>query len=113
MDALKEMLRLYDLPRSPVNRRQIDGIEAVSFQPATAWLPGEPFATFVRGVEVTLTVDEASFVGSGLGLFVAVLERFLALYVSVNSFSRLTVRSARSSEVLYACSPRNGDIALL
>lgn len=113
VDALKEMLRLYDLPRSPVNRRQIDGIEAVSFQPATAWLPGEPFATFVRGVEVTLTVDEASFVGSGLGLFVAVLERFLALYVSVNSFSRLTVRSARSSEVLYACSPRNGDIALL
>ena len=58
IDALKETLRLYDLPRSPANRRLVDGLVAIDFEPAAAWLPGNPFATFVRGTEVRLTVDE-------------------------------------------------------
>jgi len=98
IDALKEMLRLYDLPRSATNRRQIDGLIAIEFKPATAWLPGEPYATFVRGTEVRLTVDEDSFVGTGLGLFAAVLDHFFGLYVHANSFSKLTLISARTQE---------------
>jgi type VI secretion system protein ImpG len=113
IDALKEMMRLYDLPRSASNQRQIEGMKAVSFQPATAWLPGEPFATFVRGTEVRLTVDEESFVGSGLGLFAALLERFFGLYVHANSFSRLVLISERSKEEVLTCPPRNGDMTLL
>lgn len=113
LDALKEMLRLYDLPRSPSNRRQIDGVLGVSCRPTTAWLQGEPFATLVRGTEVRLTVDEDSFVGTGLGLFAAVLDRFFGMYVHANSFSQLTVLSARNQEEVLACPPRNGDITLL
>ena len=113
MEALCEMLRLYDLPRSASNRRQVDGLKAVQFLPATAWLPGEPFATFVRGTEVRMEVDEDSYVGTGLFLLAAVLERFFALYVHINSFTQLTLVSSRTGEEVLACLPRNGDQALL
>ncbi len=113
LDALKEMLRLYDLPRSAINRRQVDGLSEIAFKPTTAWLPGEPYATFVRGTEVRLTVDEDSFVGTGLGLFAAVLDRFFGLYVHANSFVQLTLVSARTQEVVLTCPPRNGDLTLL
>lgn len=113
VEALKEMLRLYDLPRDATNRQQVDGLVTVEFVPATAWLPGQPFATFVRGTEVRLSVDEASFVGTGLGLFAAVLDRFFGLYVHINSFSQLTLLSARTQQPLYKCPPRNGATPLV
>lgn len=113
IDALKEMLRLYDLPRSAANRRQIEGLQAIDFRPATAWLPGQPYATFVRGTEVRLTVDEDSFVGSGLGLFAAVMDEFFALYVHANSFTKLTLVSARTQEEVFVCPPRNGEMTLV
>jgi type VI secretion system protein ImpG len=113
LEALKEMLRLYDLPRSVTNRRQIDGLVDVAFQPAVAWLPGEPYATFVRGTEVRLTVDESHFVGSGLSVFAAMLDRFFGLYAHINSFSQLTLVSARTQEEVLACPPRNGDMPLV
>ncbi|MCC7544539.1 MAG: type VI secretion system baseplate subunit TssF, partial [Aquabacterium sp.] len=113
IDGLKEMFRLYDLSRTASNRRQIDGLVSVAFQPSTAWLPGKPFANFVRGTEIRLEVDEDSFVGSGLGLFVAVLDRFFGLYVHANSFTQLTVVSARTQEVVMSCPPRNGAMQLV
>lgn len=113
IDALRELLRLYDLPHSASNRRQIDGLVGIDFMPDTAWIPGEPFATFVRGTLVRLTVDEGSFVGSGLGLFVSVMDRFFGLYVHVNSYAKLEVLSARTGEVLITCPPRHGDRQLL
>lgn len=113
IDALQEMLRLYDLPRSATNRRQIDGLVAVEFKPATAWLPGEPYATFVRGTEVRLMVDEDGFVGTGLGLFASVLDHFFGLYVHANSFTKLTLISARTQEEVLSCPPRNGQMPLV
>lgn len=113
IDALRELLRLYDLPHSASNRRQIDGLSGIEFLPDTAWIPGEPFATFVRGTLVRLTVDEDGFVGTGLGLFASVMDRFFGLYVHANSYARLQVLSARTGEVLVACPPRHGDRQLL
>lgn len=113
VEALKEMLRLYDLPRDAANRQQIDGIVSVEFLPATAWLAGEPFASFVRGTEIRLTVEEDNFVGTGLSLFASVLDRFFGMYVHINSFTQLTVLSARTQQPLFSCPPRNGATALI
>ena len=113
VDALKEMLRLYDLPRNASNHRQIEGLVGVEFRHATAWLPGQPFPTFVRGTEVRLQIDEDGFVGTGTRLFAAVLDRFFALYVHANSFTQLTVVAARSQEEVLKCPPRNGETALV
>lgn len=110
---LKEMLTLYDLPRSPISGRIIDGIVALTTREDTAWLPGKPFASFVRGTEIVVTIDDASFVGSGIDLFAQVLKSFFSLYAHVNSFVRLTIVSAQSREVLLRCDPVCGGAVLL
>ena len=113
IDALKELLRLYDLPRSAVNRRVVDALIAIDYRSATACLPGEPFPTFVRGVEVHLTVDEQHFAGTGLRLFAQVLDHFLGLYVHANSFVQLKLISSRNQQELMSCPPRSGLSPLL
>ena len=69
----------------------------------------------VAGVpaQVRITVDEDSFVGTGLGLLAAVLDHFFGLYVHVNSFTQLTIVSARTQEEVLKCPPRNGDKPLV
>lgn len=113
MDAIKEMLRLYDLPRSPTNRAMLEGMVGIEYRPATAYLSGQPFSTFVRGTEILLSVDESRFVGSGLRLFAQVLDRFFGLYTHVNSFTQLKLVSARTKEDLIACERRTGCNPLL
>jgi type VI secretion system protein ImpG len=108
IDALKEMLRLYDLPRSPAHRRMIDALAAVEYRPSTACLPGNPFPVFVHGMEVRLTLDEEGFVGTGLRLFAQVFEHYLALQAHINSYTQLRLVSARTHEELIACTRRSG-----
>lgn len=113
VEGLRETLRLYDLPRSAISGRQIEGITGLEVRPVTAWLPGAGFPTQARGMEVRLGVDEDSFVGSGLHVFAGVLERFFGLHVHLNSFSRLVLVSGRSGEEILRCPARSGDSVLL
>lgn len=112
LNAFQEMLALYDLPQTASSRRQIEGLLGIERHDRTLWLSGKPFACFVRGQEVRLTIDESSFVGSGLDVFVRCIDRFLGLYVSLNSFSQLVVISNRTGEELIRCAPRNGESIL-
>jgi len=113
IDAFREMLALYDLPRSPSSQRQIAGIADIVQQPATAWLSGNPFTCLVRGVEVRMRINEEAFVGSGIHAFAHIVERFLALYVHANSFTQLVVVSNKNGQELLRCLPRSGDSSLL
>jgi type VI secretion system protein ImpG len=113
VDAFREMLALYDLPRSASSQRQIGGVVGIEQKAAGAWLPGNPFTCLVRGVEVRLTIDEEAFIGSGIHAFAHLVERFLALYVHANSFTKLTIVSHKTGEDLLTCSPRSGDLSLL
>jgi type VI secretion system protein ImpG len=113
IDAFREMLVLYDLPRLPATQRQIGGIVAMDTRPASAWLPGNPFTCLVRGVQVRIGIDEEAFVGTGIHAFAQVVERFLGLYVHANSFAQLVIVSHKTGEELLTCLPRNGDVNLL
>ena len=55
--------------------------------------------TFGRGLEITLTLDDAAFEGAGVLLLASVLERFFARYVSVNSFAQTRAVSATRGEL--------------
>lgn len=110
--ALKEMLTLYDLRRTAVSIRHIDGIVGIEQKSAVQWLPGKPFATFVRGIEVRVTVDEEHFVGTSLASFVRVIDTFFGLYVHLNSFVQLIVVSKRTGEEIIRCKPRSGESIL-
>jgi type VI secretion system protein ImpG len=55
--------------------------------------------TYGRGVGVELEVDEALFAGSSAYVFGAVLQRFLARHVSMNSFTETRLRSTQRGEI--------------
>jgi type VI secretion system protein ImpG len=110
--ALKEMLVLYDLRRTAISSRHIEGIVAIESRDAVQWLPGKPFSTFVRGTEIRLTLDEEHFVGASLGVFARILDVFFGLYVHLNSFVQLVVISKRTGEEILRCKPRSGESTL-
>jgi type VI secretion system protein ImpG len=107
--ALKEILKLYDFDNTPATRQQIEGIVSLQSRHVTKRM-GQ---SFCRGVEVTLELDESKFVGAGLFLFESVLERFIAQYVSVNSFSQLVVKTLQQKGILKKWPPRSGNQILL
>ena len=110
--GLREMLTLYDLARTSVSRRQIAGIVGLEQRDTTAWIRHRRGTALVHGIEVRVTLDEEAFVGAGLGLFVQVLDHFLALYVNVNSFVELVVLSQHSGKELVRCPPRSASTPL-
>ncbi len=113
IEAFQETLRLYDLPRTAINEKMMSGVVAIDHQAASKWLNGKPFACLVRGIEIVLTIDEDNFVGSGLHVFANILDQFFALYVNINSFTQLCLKSKKSGEVLLKCQPRSGDSSLV
>ncbi|MEO3389448.1 type VI secretion system baseplate subunit TssF [Mesorhizobium sp. CAU 1741] len=113
VEALKEMLLLYDFRDSAETQALIDGIIGLSSKPGTARVRSRGQTAFCRGIDVTMTFDEAHFSGNGVFLMASVLERFLGLYASVNSFSRLTALVKGRSGVLKTWPARAGDRILL
>jgi type VI secretion system protein ImpG len=112
-EALQEILVLYDFMDSQATRRQISGITNVSSRRVTKQTGSRIGAGFVRGIETTIEFDEQQFVGSGVYLFASVLERFLGLYVSINSFSQLVAKTVQREDILKRWSPRAGSQILL
>lgn len=108
VDALRETLRLYDFSDSLIARKQIEGITSVRSGPAFARIATEHGLTFARGRRVELEMDEEQFTGGGVFLFGAVLERFLGLYASMNSFSVLSARSRQRKRAVHEWGPRAG-----
>ncbi len=112
-EALQEILHLYNFNDSSVTRKQILGITGIETKKAVRQVGRRIGSGFVRGLETTLTFDEEQFVGSGMFLFACVLERFLALYSSLNSFNQLTIRSEQREEAIKTFLPRVGEQVLL
>ena len=107
--ALKAVLVLYDVRRSSVSTRHIDGIVGVESRNAVLELPGKPYATPVQGVEMRLTLDERHFIGAGIAAFVGAIDAFLGYYVELNSFVQLIVISKHTGEEIVRCKPRSSD----
>lgn len=108
-EALQEILKLYDFADSSATRRQIAGITHVEARRIFRFIGSGLGASMVRGIEVALEMDEAQFVGAGVYLLAAVLERFLALYASINSFSQLVVSTQQREGILKRWPPRAGE----
>jgi type VI secretion system protein ImpG len=112
LPALKETLHMYNLSDSATFTRQIEGLLSLDYQPATLWLEGEPFATFIKGIEIRLTINPDNFVGTSLHTFISVLNRFFGLYVHINSFIELVILEQDGSEIM-RCKPCSGDAILV
>ncbi len=120
--ALQEILRLYDFSDAEssqstamVNDQMIEGMVGLQSRRVVAPVASSDGSGvgFCRGTEVTLTLDDEKYAGTGIFLFAAVLERFLGLYTTINSFTRLVVRTRQNEGVVRSWPPRAGDHPML
>lgn len=112
-EALREILCLYDFRDSPQTRATIDGVARVRCRPSSARVPGARHGGVCRGTDVHLDLDPRRFAGSEMFLFACVLERFFALYASINSFTRTVARVQGREGVLRRWPPRAGRTTLI
>lgn len=110
--ALREMLELYGLLGDAAITRQIEGLRSVSVQPLVRRFPLPGPVAFGRGLEIALEVDELAFQGASPFLFGAVMERFLARHVSINSFTETVLRSGSRGDIMRWV-PRCGTRAIV
>src|SRR5262249_37675324 len=96
-----------------VTRQVIDGILGVSTRRVVGRTGSPTSSGFSRGIEVTIEFDEQKYVGTGVFLFACVLERFLGLYASVNSFSQLIGKTKQGEGYLKKWRPRAAELQLL
>lgn len=98
--ALRELLRLYVPSTSSIAARHLEGLASITSRPIIRRIPGAGPVAAGRGLEITLTIDEAAFGGSGGILMAAVIDRFLAKYVSINAFTETVLKNPERGEIM-------------
>jgi type VI secretion system protein ImpG len=114
IDALKVILKTYDLPRyhdrlaQKVSERKLGAMRSVSHSSVDRLHRGLP----CRGVRIDLKIDPQGFLGAGeVFIFASVLNEFFALYASLNAYHELRVISTQGD--VYLWPPRMGQQPLL
>ena len=111
--GLQELLRLHNTADSAAAEAQIQGISRIDSALCHAPIHTGQGLAFARGKRIEIEFDEEKFTGSGVYVFAAVLDRFLGLYATLNSFSILAARSRQRRELIREWPPRSGQKALV
>jgi type VI secretion system protein ImpG len=98
--ALREMLALYCHPADLNAQRQVEGVRSISSKAVTRRMPSPGPITVGRGIEITVTLDDAAFEGTGAFVLGGVLSEFFAQYVSINSFTETVIRTLGRGEIM-------------
>ncbi|MGE0373840.1 MAG: type VI secretion system baseplate subunit TssF [Planctomycetaceae bacterium] len=109
--ALTELLSLYSFPDDRAARREIDGLTAIRAHAVVERLPLAGPLVHGRGLQIEIHCDEDRFCGGRAFLFASVLERFLAEYVSINSFTHTRLLTQRGE--IHQWPPRTGRRPML
>ena len=80
--------------------RRIRGIHTVDSRPVVRRVRERSGVGAARGIEVTVSIDEKAFEGTGAFLLGAVLDRFLAEYSGFNHFTQTVIRSIDRGEIM-------------
>lgn len=112
--SLREILQLYNMRQSTEAQALIESIVEVRTERVVrriGWRAGG----FGMGVLIKVTIDESRLAGLGGYLFACVLDRFLGMYVAVNSFTELVVQSKQrlGQEEPWRWPQRTGEKILL
>ncbi|QIL80529.1 type VI secretion system baseplate subunit TssF [Diaphorobacter sp. HDW4A] len=94
--VMRELLHLYAQLSRPETAQQADAVASVNLTPMFARVRQPGPIVYGRGVDIHLTVDQAKFGGSSSWLFGAVLERFFARHVGINSATRLKMSTLQN-----------------
>lgn len=110
--ALRELLSLYGMDELSPLHKQLEGLVSVRSEAAISRVPVKGPIVFGRGTKVKLAMDERAFEGTGIVVLGAVLDRFIARYASMNSFTQL-VLSSQTRGVVKTWPPRIGARSVL
>jgi len=110
---IKELLELYNLPKSKENHLIIDAIKKIEFEITNKLVEAIPFPMFVRGVKVLMDVDVQVFRGHSLYIFSELISHIFNLKVQMNSFVDVFVRDLNTKQELYQCVQNVGGKKLL
>lgn len=98
-EALRELVGLYAPEGDRGAAKQLEGIVRLSTRPIVRRMRDEVLSTAVRGLEITVLLDDAFFEGTGVYVLGAVLERFFRRHVSLNSFTETVLQSQQRGEI--------------
>ncbi len=113
VEALKEILRLYDFRDSASTRNMIDAVMEIHTKPVTAPISVDGMVSLCRGTQIELVLDPVMLAGTSPLIFASVMERFFGLYGSINSFTKLIVRLSGKDGEFKRWPPRAGEKALI
>jgi type VI secretion system protein ImpG len=100
---------IVDRQAARANQLRLAAIKAIRVRPTDRLYRGAP----IRGVAADVELDEGGFVGEGdMYLFASILNEMLSSYVSLNSFTQLTV-TGTNTRVVYKWEPKSGNLTLI
>jgi type VI secretion system protein ImpG len=108
LNALKEILSIYDFDNKAETREQLAGITSMETKFVTRRLGRDNWRGFSRGIEVTLEFDTEHYAGNSAFLMASILNRFFPLYITINSFTELVIKRKYSDEIWKRWKPRVG-----
>jgi len=98
--GLRELLGLFANLTDTVTERQLRGIVGIDTRPVVRRIAQPNGYNAARGMEVTVMFDESAFEGSGIMLLGAVIDRFLAEYSAINSFTQTVIASQQRGTIV-------------
>ena len=107
VDALRETLRLFSDVSDKVNIARINALFALNARAITRTIQRHDGYFPARGMEISIIFDDDIIGDSNIIAFSAIIDRFLADYTSINSFTQCVAKN-RKGQVLKSWPPRSG-----
>ena len=98
--SLREMLGMFGDLADSATERKIRGVRSVDSRPVVRRVHRRGGSAIARGIEITVTLDEKAFEGSGAFLLGAILDRFFAEYAGLNHFTQTVIRTVERGEIM-------------
>lgn len=112
VDAFREILVLNDVKESLQTQNLVDGLKAISSEKDVQRMG----SAFARGTKVKILLEDENFIGDSAYLFSSILNHFLGMYTSINSFTKLsatTVNRDAQKEEPWTWPPQTGNRTLI
>jgi len=98
--ALREILSMFGNMYDNATDRKIRGVRSVNSRPVIRRVRERTGIGAGRGIEVTVTLDEKGFEGSGAFLLGAILDRFFCEYAALNHFTETVIRTTERGQIM-------------
>jgi type VI secretion system protein ImpG len=98
--ALREILSMFADLADAITERKIRGIRSIDSRDVIRRVRERTGIGAGRGIEITVTLDEKAFEGSGAFLLGAILDRFFSEYAALNHFTETVINTTERGEIM-------------